>query len=175
MNRVWVGIVAVLALAACSKEPEPSVPQPDLDAGRAAAEADCADCHGMDGRGLERDIPNIAAQPLDYLTGALQAYKDGSRRHSALRDLAASMSMQQILDVSAFYSALPPLEPVEDDDRSIDITYRKGAEVAQICEDCHGPGGYSEEPGVPQSGWTATRLPDCLDPGVRKGRAQPPG
>jgi cytochrome c553 len=151
MRNFQLGIIAIVVLAACAQEHEPSEPVVDIDAGKAIAEASCAACHGLDGRGETGDIPNLAAQPVKYLVDALNAYKDGRRHHAALQDLASGMSSADIRNIAAYYSSLPPLEtipPVEvpQPDSSF---YEEGAEVAAICAGCHGEHGYSTTPGIP--------------------------
>jgi mono/diheme cytochrome c family protein len=57
MKNILFGLLIFTMLSACSKESEPTGPVADLAAGKAIAEADCSDCHGMDGRGENPDIP----------------------------------------------------------------------------------------------------------------------
>jgi cytochrome c553 len=152
MKNSLLLVTALLSLAGCSDEPEPvAAPVADIEAGRAIAEADCAGCHGMDGRGVESDIPNLAAQPVDYLIDALHAYRDGRRRHAALRDLTSEMGEKDIRDIAAYYASLAPLEALDEvpSGPPSDVSYTEGAEVAAVCADCHGDNGDSTEPGVP--------------------------
>jgi len=151
MKSVLFSIVALLMLAACSKEPAPSKPAVDLEAGKAIAKATCAACHGMDGRGEGKNIPNLAAQPADYLIDALHAYKDGRRHHAALRDMAQGMSEADIRNIAAYYSSQPPLKTTADTQSSQldESTYEEGGEIAKVCAGCHGENGHSTTPGVP--------------------------
>ena len=82
MKNILLGIATLILLAACAKEPESAEPVVDLAAGEAIARADCADCHGMDGRGGTAEIPNLTAQPIQYLVDAMHAYRDGGRLHA---------------------------------------------------------------------------------------------
>ena len=152
MRNIFLGTVALLMLAACSKEPEPvAEPVADLEAGKAIANASCSGCHGMDGRGEAGNIPNLAAQPADYLIEALHAYKDGRRHHAALQNMATSMSEADIRNIAAYYSSQPRLETVAAaaPTESGASSYEEGAKIASICADCHGENGYSDTPGVP--------------------------
>ena len=150
MKKIAFGIVALATLAACSEEPLPREQAPDIEAGSAIAAEKCAGCHGADGHGLETDIPNIAAQPVEYLVGALNAYRDGTRQHAALHDITANMSETDILNIAAYYASRPALERGPEPAPPVaDVTYVEGEAIAAICTDCHGPGGYSESPGVP--------------------------
>jgi cytochrome c553 len=151
MKNLLCGLFAVALLAACAEEQEPAGPVVDIDAGKAIAEESCSGCHGLDGRGETGDIPNLAAQPADYLVEALHAYKDGRRHHAALQDMAAGMSEADIRNIAAFFSSLPPLQPIATGTapQSEGSVYQEGAEVAEICAGCHGEQGYSTTPGIP--------------------------
>jgi len=146
MKNILFGLVVVTLLAACSREPESSAPVADLAAGKVIAEADCSDCHGLDGRGESSEIPNLAAQSASYLVEALHAYRDGGRLHAALQDMTSAMSEEDIVNIAGYYASQPALEPLTQVSRS---SYREGATVAEICEDCHGDKGISMEEGVP--------------------------
>ena len=92
MKHILLGVVSLALLAACGKDSDPAELVADLAAGKAIAEADCAECHGMDGHGASTDIPYLAAQSEQYLVEAMHAYRDGGRLHPALQDMTARMS-----------------------------------------------------------------------------------
>lgn len=148
MKNILFGLVVVTLLAACSREPESSAPVADLDAGKLIAEADCSECHGLDGRGESSEIPNLAAQSASYLVEALHAYRDGGRLHATLQDLTSAMSEEDIVNIAGYYASQPALEPLAGTQVSGN-SYSEGATVAAICEDCHGDKGISMEEGVP--------------------------
>ncbi len=148
MKKILFGVVALTLLTACAKEPEPTKLVIDLAAGKAIADADCSDCHGMDGRGATSEIPNLTAQPTEYLIEALHAYRDGGRQHAALQDMTADMSEADIANIAGYYSSLPPLDHVSGMQTN-EAPYIKGAAVAAICEDCHGAKGISTTVGIP--------------------------
>lgn len=151
MKRTAGSMAAVaLLLAACGREP-PAEPAADIVAGRELAEAHCARCHGLDGRAERSDIPNLAAQPTGYLIESFHAYTEGRRHHAGLEDMATGISDTELRNIAAYYSALPPLAPVEPAAPAQEAAsfYDEGGKIAAICEECHGPDGYSTEPGVP--------------------------
>ncbi len=148
MKNILLGIVALTLLAACAKEPDPADLKPDLAAGKAIAQADCSDCHGMDGRGETAEIPNLTAQPVQYLVEAMHAYRDGGRMHAALQDMTSGMSEADILNIAGYYASLPDLAPIEDIPTG-NASYMEGATVAALCEECHGDKGISTTEGVP--------------------------
>lgn len=148
MKNFLFGLVIFTLLNACSDESEPTGPVADLVAGKAIAEAECSDCHGMDGRGENPDIPNLAAQSSSYLVAAMHAYRDGGRVHAALQDMTSGMSAADIVNIAGYYASQPELEPLAAQSVSNDF-YSEGASAAEICEGCHGPKGISTEDGVP--------------------------
>lgn len=148
MKNVLIGLAIFTLLAACAKEPESTEPVVDLAAGKAIAEADCSDCHGMDGRGETAEIPHLTAQPLQYLVEAMHAYRDGGRLHAALQDMTSGMSEADILNIAGYYASQSPLKAIKNP-QSSDTAYVQGATVAALCEDCHGDKGISTTEGVP--------------------------
>jgi len=151
MKNILYGVVALMALTACAKESDHSELTIDLVAGEAIARAQCAECHGMDGRGKTAEVPYLASQTAQYLVEAMHAYRDGGRLHAALQDMTSGMSEADIINISGYYASLPPLEPSSDPqiNRSGETSYADGATVAAICEDCHGEKGISEKEGIP--------------------------
>ncbi len=147
MKNTLYGVVAITLLAACAKEPEPAEVTIDLDAGKAIAEADCSGCHGLDGRGDTSEIPNLAAQPVEYLSKAMHAYRDGQRHHAALQDMTSEMSEADILNIAGYYASQPPLKPRLE--TATTTTYNEGATFAAVCEECHGEHGISTTQGTP--------------------------
>ncbi len=148
MRNILYGIVAITLLTACGKASDPVEPVADIDAGRVIAETECSDCHDMDGRGATTEIPNLTAQPVQYLVEAMHAYRDGGRMHAALQDMTAGMSEADILNIATYYASLPPLDPVESAPVA-NTSYMEGATVAALCEECHGDKGISTTQGIP--------------------------
>jgi len=151
MKNILYTLGALILLTACSEEPDQSELSVDLAAGKAIAEASCAECHGMDGRGVSAEIPYLANQSIQYLMDAMHAYRDGGRLHADLQDMTSSMSEADILNICGYYASLPPLGSINNQQtaRTDNMTYIEGAAVAAICEGCHGEKGISTEEGVP--------------------------
>ena len=81
-------------------------------AGRAAADAMCAGCHGADGRGIGR-APRLAGQPAEYLIAAARAYLTGERADETAAAGLAGAGERDIAATAHFYAGLR-----EADDRS---------------------------------------------------------
>jgi len=148
MKNILFSMAAFLLLAACSEESGPTEPVYDLAAGEAIAEADCAACHGMDGSGKTSEIPNLTAQPLQYLVDAMHAYRDGRRLHAALQDMTTGMSEADMGNIAAYYASQAPVVH-EESQEPVDASQQSGLAVAAMCEECHGEKGISTTQGVP--------------------------
>ena len=70
----------------------------------------CIGCHGIPGYQASfpevHKVPMIAGQSAAYLAASLTAYQKGDRKHPTMKGIAASLSEQDILDLSAYYEAL---------------------------------------------------------------------
>jgi len=70
----------------------------------------CVGCHGI--RGYQASfpevhkVPMIAGQSAKYIVAALNAYKQGDRKHPTMRGIADSLSEQDMNDVAAYYENL---------------------------------------------------------------------
>jgi cytochrome c553 len=69
--------------------------------------ATCFACHGTDGNGIDPQYPRLAGQYNMYLQQVLHEYKDGRRSNPIMKGFAATLSEQDIEDVSAYFSSLP--------------------------------------------------------------------
>jgi cytochrome c553 len=69
--------------------------------------AACASCHGIAGRNANGTVPNLAGQPAAYLSLQLRLWKTGVRTDSPMREIAARLTEQQIVDVSEYFARLP--------------------------------------------------------------------
>lgn len=150
MNKLLTLTVLSLLLAACGREQAPAT-QPaavaDAAAGRAVAESQCKNCHGLDGRGTGADIPHLAGQRLEYLQLALKEYRQGARPHAALKELFSQLDEGELANVAAYYASLPriaPAAPVT----AADLEKARDA-AKSVCAGCHGEDGNASQAGVP--------------------------
>lgn len=121
--------------------PTETLGEGDAEAGRKAAEA-CANCHGADGNASGSEMPTLAGQDARYFVKAMEAYRDGSRKHEAMFEAVEGLSETEIDDLAAFYASQ---QPVRRDVRTPFST----AEWVERCERCHGPEGNSTDPRFP--------------------------
>ncbi len=78
---------------------------PTLAAGKAKART-CAACHGLDGLSKVADAPNLAGNGELYLARQLKAFRGGQRSHPQMSVIAASLSDEDIAQVTAWYAAI---------------------------------------------------------------------
>lgn len=146
MKKVLVLLAALPLLAACAEEREPATPTADIEAGKLFVKAHCNGCHTLEGAGKTGEIPNLAGQPAEYLVEALNAYRDGTRKHAGLKGLIEGASESEIRNVAAYFSSLPPVPAAASTN---DTVYEEGREISLACIACHGEGGHSTTPGIP--------------------------
>jgi cytochrome c553 len=80
----------------------------DLEAGRKIAEAQCAACHGKDGKtSTDPAYPKLAGQYADYLVKALNDYNTGARKNAIMGGMAKPLSKQDIQNLAAHFESLP--------------------------------------------------------------------
>jgi len=69
--------------------------------------ATCAACHGMDGCSVNPEIyPRLSGQGTTYLATAIREYQDGTRKNEPMNLIVASLSEQDVADISAYYASL---------------------------------------------------------------------
>jgi len=113
----------------------------NADAGRSIAEP-CADCHGADGNASGANMPTLAGQDARYFIKAMQAYKNGKRRHQKMFEAVELLNDADIENLAAFYALQ---EPVRRNVRAPLTT----TEWIDRCERCHGLDGNSTDPRFP--------------------------
>ena len=103
----------------------------------------CIGCHGIVGYQASfpeiHKVPMISGQGAAYITSALNAYKQGDRKHPTMRGVAQALTDQDMADLAAFYSkngvveGAAPLAKAADGSAKAMELITKGA-----CASCHG-------------------------------------
>jgi cytochrome c553 len=71
----------------------------------------CANCHGPDGNGLAGVNPYLAGLDVNYLTNALQEWKNGTRTtdpSGQMSSIGKALSDADVKALAAYFAALPP-------------------------------------------------------------------
>jgi cytochrome c553 len=80
----------------------------DRDAGQRIADAQCAACHGKDGKTpVDPSYPKLAGQYVDYLAQALRAYQTGDRKNPIMAGIAKPLTRQDIENLATHFASLP--------------------------------------------------------------------
>jgi cytochrome c553 len=130
----------------------------DLPAAMAAGSAEqgvqksitCAACHGETGRSVTPEWPHLAGQHEKYLIETLQDYNDRERQDVLMSGQASTLTDQDIEDLAAYFSSLPPAEGTADPALvpAGERLYRGGNKDTSVaaCIACHGPRGRGNAP-----------------------------
>lgn len=106
----------------------------------------CLGCHGIEGyRNAYPSyrVPKLGGQKPAALQVALEAYRDGSRRHHTMQAQGESLTQQEIEDVVAWIALSPPASD-DLDEQSVG-----SLEPGRACVACHGTAGKDVTPAPP--------------------------
>ena len=144
--RVAASMLAVISVQA--------VAEGDPAAGQAKS-AICAACHGADGNSAIPNWPKLAGQHTDYMVRQVALIKSGARTVPEMLGIVASMSDQDIQDISAWFSSQTNNGGVADEATAVlgQRIYKAGNPESGVpaCMSCHGPAGE----GNPLAGYPA--------------------
>ena len=71
-----------------------------------ALAANCAACHGTEGRAVEGSlIPGLAGMPAVYFTAQMKAFQNGTRQGTLMPQLAKGYTPAQIAQLAAYFAA----------------------------------------------------------------------
>lgn len=103
MRAVGVKVIAFTILCGMVA-PMVGLAKGSPEAGKEKAEV-CKTCHGLDGRSVDPNYPNLGGQYESYLVKALSDYRSGNRRNVVMSSFAAQLSNQDIEDLAAWYAS----------------------------------------------------------------------
>ena len=129
----------------CAFLPSVALAEGNLERGETLAYT-CLGCHGIEGyRNAYPSyrVPRLGGQQAAYLAAAVRGYRDGLREHPTMAAQAASLSEQDIEDISAYIASMA--------NETVDAGGTAGANLkeAETCIACHGQNGISVNPGWP--------------------------
>jgi len=70
----------------------------------------CIACHGQNGISLSPTWPTLAGQHEDYLSHALNQYRDGTRKDPVMSPVAAALSDDDVALLAKYYAGLDGLQ-----------------------------------------------------------------
>jgi cytochrome c553 len=131
----------------------------DIADGETLATSACGACHSLDGVSVDPTLPHLAGQHVIYLYNELNAYKQGDRDDVSMSKAVEFLSDDAFRKVSIYYASLVPPGPVvpaattDDSESAADAAandpVQLGEAAAAGCMGCHGAGGNSQIPGMP--------------------------
>jgi cytochrome c553 len=145
IRSAW--LLAALLAAACLLLMPANVTAQDVAAGRTKSQA-CAACHGPDGNPVVPNTPALAGQTWRYLYIQLRDFKEGRRTNPVMSPMAAPLSREDMLDLSAYFAA-QPLKPgnFKADEAKVKLGKAKADET--LCTMCH-LGGFAGQNEIPR-------------------------
>jgi cytochrome c553 len=145
-----LGVACVTGTAHSQAAAPAQVPQQQQTAAGAGSGASveakvamCMGCHNI--RGYQASfpevhkVPMIAGQNAKYIAAALNAYKNGDRKHPTMRGIAMSLTDQDVATISAYYESLPKdVKPLGDKPAREPNAQVAGLLQKAACASCHG-------------------------------------
>ena len=121
--------------------------------------ATCAGCHNE-----ASEFPNLEGQLATYLYKQLQDYKSGTRENAVMTPMTASLSDQDMADLSLWYSQQSPhAGKGGEEDLTRIVSKGDGQRMEPPCAVCHGGSGQGEKVDTPRlAGQKASYLAQTL-------------
>ena len=145
---------APMAEAPAAKPAVPGKPKADPAAGEALySNGDagrgvtaCLTCHGPKGQSAIATWPKLSAQHAAYTAKQLKNFKDGTRANPIMMGMAATLTEQDMSNISAYLAGQPVSQGVAQNKDTIELgqsIYRGGiaAKGVPACAACHSPTG----------------------------------
>lgn len=142
MNKFLLSLSALLVASVTVLSAHAEEVKGDAKAGQ-KKNAMCIGCHGIVGYQASfpeiHKVPMISGQGAGYIAASLNAYKKGERKHPTMRGIAASLSDQDVADLSAFYASSGVTEGAAALGKAPDGSAKAMELVAKgACASCHG-------------------------------------
>lgn len=120
--------------------------QADEARAKRIAGGSCFLCHGANGESTSEVFPRLAGQNAEYIAKQLAAFKSGQRKSSAMADMVAKLTPDEMLALGRYYQKMEiPREEAKDPmlagmGRYI---YHNGNKFSGVpsCVSCHGQAG----------------------------------
>lgn len=137
-------IATVACLLAVMAVPLSAWSQADEARARRIVGGVCFVCHGAEGESATEMFPRLAGQHWEYTARQLENFKSGKRKSSAMADMAARLTADEMVALGKFFEkqTVPPQPPR---DKALAATgqliYHQGNAATGLpaCASCHGP------------------------------------
>jgi cytochrome c553 len=120
--------------------------QADEARAKKIAGGSCFLCHGMNGESTSEIFPRLAGQHAEYVAKQLAAFKSGQRKSTAMADMVAKLTPDEMLALGKYYEKMtPPKEAAKDTQLAGmgQYIYQQGNKFSGVpaCASCHGANG----------------------------------
>lgn len=117
--------------------------QADEARAKKIAGGSCFLCHGADGESTSEVFPRLAGQHAEYVAKQLDAFKTGARKSSAMSEMVAKLTPDEMLALGRFYEKKSlPREEAKDPQLAAmgRYVYHNGNKFSGVpaCVSCHG-------------------------------------
>lgn len=146
--KLVVSMVALLAATSAFANEPATAPasKGDPKAAESIVNQVCAACHAVDGNSVAAANPKLAGLNAEYINKQLTNFKSGDRKNAVMGGIVASLTPQDMLNLSAYFSTQQP-KPGTSKDQELALLgqkiYRGGVLGAGVpaCASCHGAQG----------------------------------
>lgn len=142
MSAFRTAVFASLA-AAAQLVPAAAWAQADEARAKRIAGGSCFLCHGAQGESTSEVFPRLAGQNAEYVAKQLEAFKSGKRKSSAMADMVAKLTPDEMLALGHYYQkmSIPREEAKEPQLAAMGrYIYHNGNKFSGVpaCVSCHG-------------------------------------
>ena len=111
----------------------------------------CQGCHGEQGISIDGLIPSLAGQYGKYITKELRNYQSGERSHQIMNAMAATISDEDLDDISAYFASQPKMKGNGAVNEIGKKLFLRGdlSRTILACYTCHGVNGKGLTPNTP--------------------------
>jgi cytochrome c553 len=136
----WIGIAVGAALLAGASG---AWAQADEARAKKIAGGSCFLCHGAQGESTSEVFPRLAGQHAEYVAKQLDAFKTGKRKSSAMSEMVARLTPDEMLALGRYYEKMSlPREEAKDPQLAAmgRYLYHNGNKFSGVpaCVSCHG-------------------------------------
>ena len=139
-------LLSSIAAAAALLAPTSAWAQADEARAKKIAGGSCFLCHGAQGESTSEAFPRLAGQHAEYVAKQLEAFKSGQRKSSAMNEMVAKLTPDEMLALGKYYEKMSiPREEAKDPQLAAmgRYVYHNGNKYSGVpaCAACHGTAG----------------------------------
>lgn len=136
-------LLSSIAAAAALLAPTSAWAQADEARAKKIAGGSCFLCHGAQGESTSEAFPRLAGQHAEYVAKQLEAFKSGQRKSSAMNEMVAKLTPDEMLALGKYYEKMSlPREEAKDPQLAAmgRYLYHNGNKFSGVpaCVSCHG-------------------------------------